>query len=81
MRLVKGWQVDSKAEQSENSKLAVDWFNARFNQALAQTEDHYSKYRLLMPNDSIQIDLGRLLFVVFGNDQAANESSDRQAYL
>lgn len=46
MRLVKGWQVDSKAEQSENSKLAVDWFNARFNQALAQTEDHYSKYRL-----------------------------------
>lgn len=46
MRLVKGWQVDSEAEQSENSKLAVDWFNARFNQALAQTEDHYSKYRL-----------------------------------
>lgn len=46
MRLVKGWQVDSKAEQSENARLAVDWFNARFNQALAQTEDHYTKYRL-----------------------------------
>jgi len=46
LRLVKGWEVDSEAEQPENALLAVDWFKARFNQELAQTEDLYSKYRL-----------------------------------
>ena len=46
LRLVKGWQVDNTLKQPEHSKLAVQWFKARFNQALAVIEDHFSKYRI-----------------------------------
>ncbi len=46
LRLVKGWEVSDDIEQPEHSKLAVDWFEARFNQALATIEDHFSKYRI-----------------------------------
>ncbi len=45
-RLVKGWEVSSKIEQPEASKIAIDWYEAKFQKALAEIEDHFSKYRL-----------------------------------
>ncbi|GGI56821.1 valine--tRNA ligase [Winogradskyella haliclonae] len=44
-RLVKGWEV-ADIDQPESSRLALDWYKARFQKALADMEDNYSKYRL-----------------------------------
>ena len=44
-RLVTGWEV-AEIVQPEASKIAVDWYASKFQQALAEIEDHYSKYRL-----------------------------------
>jgi valyl-tRNA synthetase len=46
LRLVKGWNVDKNAAQPEAAKMAVRWFDARFNQVLAETNDNIDKYRL-----------------------------------
>lgn len=45
-RLVQGFTVDTSAEQTESSKTAIEWFEARFNQQLAEINDHYAKFRL-----------------------------------
>ena len=45
-RLVKGWEVDTKIEQPEVSKIGLQWYENRFQQVLTQIEDHFSKYRL-----------------------------------
>lgn len=44
-RLVKGWEIVDTAQPAE-SKTAIEWFDARWNQALAELEDHYSKFRM-----------------------------------
>src|SRR5690606_25509669 len=44
-RLVTGWEV-TDIEQPEASAIALEWYHARFQQALVEIEDHYSKYRL-----------------------------------
>ncbi|MBJ7879072.1 valine--tRNA ligase [Gelidibacter salicanalis] len=44
-RLVTGWEV-ADIQQPEASKIAVEWYESRFQQALVDIEDHYSKYRL-----------------------------------
>ncbi|HUH28391.1 MAG TPA: valine--tRNA ligase [Gelidibacter sp.] len=44
-RLVTGWEV-AEIEQPEASKIAVEWYQSKFQQALVEIEDHYSKYRL-----------------------------------
>ena len=44
-RLVKGWEV-ADLEQPQASKIGLDWYQARFNQVLAEVEDHFTKYRL-----------------------------------
>ncbi|MFK5971903.1 MAG: valine--tRNA ligase [Flavobacteriaceae bacterium] len=44
-RLVKGWEV-SDLPQPEASKLGIKWYTAKFNQVLAEIEDHFSKYRI-----------------------------------
>ena len=44
-RLVTGWEV-KEIDQPEASKIAVEWYQSKFQQALAEIEDHYSKYRL-----------------------------------
>ena len=46
LRLAKGWNVDENAAQPEAAKMAVKWFEARFNQVLAETNDNIDKYRL-----------------------------------
>ncbi|MFT6966916.1 MAG: valyl-tRNA synthetase [Marivirga sp.] len=44
-RLVQGWEV-VEGEASEAALKAKDWFDARFNQAVAEMEDHFSKFRI-----------------------------------
>ncbi|WP_323788319.1 valine--tRNA ligase [Psychroserpens sp.] len=44
-RLVQGWEIEDIA-QPESSKIALDWYEHKFQSALAEIEDHYSKYRL-----------------------------------
>ncbi len=45
-RLVKGWKVDSEIEQPKSSEIAIEWYEAKFQQVVAEIEDHFSKYRL-----------------------------------
>lgn len=44
-RLLKGWEV-SDMPQPEASKLGIAWYTAKFDQTLAEIEDHFSKYRI-----------------------------------
>ncbi|GAA3564599.1 valine--tRNA ligase [Snuella lapsa] len=44
-RLINGWEV-ADIEQPESSKIAIDWFEAKFQKTLGAIEDHYSKYRI-----------------------------------
>lgn len=44
-RLVKGWEV-AELPQPEASKLGIAWYQSKFNQTLAEIEDHFSKYRI-----------------------------------
>ncbi|HEY9116056.1 MAG TPA: class I tRNA ligase family protein, partial [Bacteroidales bacterium] len=46
LRLLRGWEIDSKIEQPESSKLGVQWFEARLNKALASIEGNFDKYRI-----------------------------------
>ncbi|MGW9685578.1 valine--tRNA ligase [Flagellimonas sp. 2504JD1-5] len=44
-RLVKGWEV-ADLPQPESAKIGIEWYTAKFNQTLAEIEDHFSKYRI-----------------------------------
>ena len=44
-RLVKGFTVE-EITQPDSSKIAVEWFDAKFNEQLANINDLYSKYRM-----------------------------------
>jgi valyl-tRNA synthetase len=44
-RLIKGWEVADIA-QPESSKVAIEWYEAKFQQTLVEIEDHFEKYRL-----------------------------------
>ncbi|MFK7782100.1 valine--tRNA ligase [Psychroserpens sp.] len=44
-RLVQGWEIKD-IDQPESSKIAIDWYEQKFQNALVEIEDHYSKYRL-----------------------------------
>ncbi len=44
-RLINGWEI-ADIEQPKSSKIAIDWFESKFQQTLIEIEDHYSKYRL-----------------------------------
>jgi valyl-tRNA synthetase len=45
-RLIKGWEIDTNLEQPETAKIGLAWYEAKFQKTLAETEDHFSKYRL-----------------------------------
>ena len=45
-RLVKGWDVDENLTQPETARLAIEWFDAKVNQALEEVEDLFSKFRI-----------------------------------
>ena len=44
-RLVKGWEV-ADVEQSESSKIAVEWFQATLDATLAEVADLFGKFRI-----------------------------------
>jgi valyl-tRNA synthetase len=45
-RLVDGWEVDKAIEQPNSSKIAIDWYESKFQKTLIEIDDHFSKYRL-----------------------------------
>ena len=45
-RLIKGWEVDHSIAQPETAKIGLAWYDAKFQKALTEIEDHFSKYRL-----------------------------------
>ncbi|MGZ0014949.1 valine--tRNA ligase [Yeosuana sp. AK3] len=44
-RLIEGWEVADIA-QPQSSKIAIDWYEAKFQETLKTIEDHFSKYRI-----------------------------------
>lgn len=46
LRLVKGWEVDNSLTQPEYAKVAVNWFESRFSEALSEIEDNFDRYKL-----------------------------------
>ena len=44
-RLLKSWEV-AQIEQPEAARMGIKWYTAKFNQTLAEIEDHFSKYRI-----------------------------------
>ncbi len=40
------WEVSDTIPQPDSSKIALDWYEAKFSEALLEIEDHFSKYRL-----------------------------------
>ncbi|MBW2936585.1 valine--tRNA ligase [Aureisphaera sp. CAU 1614] len=44
-RLIDGWDV-ADLDEVESSKIAIEWYQNKFQQALVEIEDHYSKYRM-----------------------------------
>lgn len=45
-RLVKGWDVDDTIEQPESSRKAVEWFNSKLSEAVAEINDLFDKFRI-----------------------------------
>lgn len=45
-RLVNGWNPDESLPVPDENKIAINWFQARLNEALAEIEDHFSKFRI-----------------------------------
>jgi valyl-tRNA synthetase len=44
-RLVKGWEIGESTTTVDN-QTAIQWFDSRFNAALAEIEDHFNKFRM-----------------------------------
>ena len=44
-KLISSWTVED-IDQPEAAKIALEWYEARFQEVLAEIEDHFSKYRL-----------------------------------
>ncbi|MCZ8228194.1 valine--tRNA ligase [Flavobacterium sp.] len=45
-KLIKGWEVSETIPQPESSKVAIEWYEAKLQQALAEIEDNFEKYRI-----------------------------------
>ncbi|MFV0565594.1 MAG: valine--tRNA ligase [Flavobacteriaceae bacterium] len=45
-RLVNGWEINNTIAQPESSKIALEWYASKFQKALVEINDHFSKYRL-----------------------------------
>ena len=45
-RLVKGFAVNPETKQTEAARVAIEWFDAKLSETVAQVEDHYRKFRI-----------------------------------
>ncbi len=44
LRLVTGWEI--KDEEEPGNKIAIEWFESAYNQALRQIDEHFTKFRI-----------------------------------
>ncbi|MEI6275673.1 MAG: valine--tRNA ligase [Prolixibacteraceae bacterium] len=49
-RLINGWDIDEQLPQPEHSRLGIEWFRAKLDEAILLMDDHFDKYRL---NDAL----------------------------
>ncbi|PKP14430.1 MAG: valine--tRNA ligase [Bacteroidetes bacterium HGW-Bacteroidetes-3] len=45
-RLIKGWEVSETIEQPKAAKVAIEWYNSKFQQALGELEKSFEQYRI-----------------------------------
>lgn len=45
-RLIDGWEVSETMEQPTSSKIAIDWYTAKFQKALVEIEKSFEQYRI-----------------------------------
>ncbi len=45
-RLIKGWEISADIKRGETNEIAIQWFDAKFNEQLEVINDLYSKYRM-----------------------------------
>jgi valyl-tRNA synthetase len=45
-RLISSWTVSDDLNQSEYSKVGIEWFDQKFNLKIIEIEDHFDKYRI-----------------------------------
>ncbi|KUO68956.1 MAG: valine--tRNA ligase [Lutibacter sp. BRH_c52] len=45
-RLIKGWEVSETIDQPKSAKVAVEWYQAKFQQALGELEKSFEQYRI-----------------------------------
>ncbi|NIJ46347.1 valyl-tRNA synthetase [Wenyingzhuangia heitensis] len=45
-KLIKGWEISETEIQPEASKIAIDWYKAKFQKTLAEVDANFEVYRL-----------------------------------
>jgi valyl-tRNA synthetase len=45
-RLIKGWELDDNPEPNTNPNIAIAWFRSKLDAVIAETLDHYDKFRM-----------------------------------
>ena len=45
-RLIKGWEVSDTLEQPKAAKIAIEWYQAKFQQTLKEIESSFEQYRI-----------------------------------
>lgn len=45
-RLIDGWEVSVDKKPTTSDQTAIKWYKSKFQKALTEIEDHYSKYRI-----------------------------------
>ncbi|WP_456464100.1 valine--tRNA ligase [Lutibacter sp.] len=45
-RLINGWEVSKTIEQPESAKIAIEWYQAKFQQTLQDIERSFEQYRI-----------------------------------
>ncbi|MFD0762427.1 valine--tRNA ligase [Lutibacter aestuarii] len=45
-RLIKGWEVSETLEQPKAAKIAIEWYQAKFQQTLKEIESSFEQYRI-----------------------------------
>ncbi|VAW26002.1 Valyl-tRNA synthetase, partial [hydrothermal vent metagenome] len=45
-RLIKGWEVSETLEQPQSAKIAIEWYQAKFQQTLQDIDRSFEQYRI-----------------------------------
>lgn len=45
-RLIKGWEISETIEQTKAAKVAIEWYQTKFQQALGELEKSFEQYRI-----------------------------------